>query len=371
MDELRQYIWFFVLALGAGLLVTPRIRDWAIAKNLLGEIRSRDSHKEPVPRLGGLAIASGFWLVVFVVLLFWTNRLDFVEQKVWGIDKNFLGVMIGSAILIGTMLADDIKGLKWSYKLIAQLLAAMAVVGFGITIHWFSNPFGNQIDLSGQLFQIGDIVVTWGQLVAVVWIIFMTNIINWLDGLDGLAGGVSVISLGILFLLAINPAINQGATAMLAIILIGSILGFLPYNLSKKKIFMGDTGSMFIGFMLAIIAIISGGKVATASLVLGLPILDGLYVVGNRLWHKKSIFEADKNHIFHRLQRAGLTAKQTVIVLYMVSVLFGYFALRSGTEGKFMATIWLIIVMAVLSAGLIVIEWRKSKKIQNSKPKIK
>lgn len=369
MNELRQFVWPGVVAFIISLMITPLIRRWAINNKLFQKIRSRDEHKVPIPRLGGLAMAISFWAVIFAILIFWREKLSFVSDRIWGIDKNFLGVMIGAAIIVGTMLADDIRGLKWIYKLLAQIAAAVIVASFGITIHWFSNPFGQQIDLGGELFHIGNFSFSWGQLFVVLWIIFLTNIINWLDGLDGLAGGVAVIALGILFFLAISPEINQMATAMLAIVLLASIVGFLPYNISPAKIFMGDTGSMLIGYMLAIVAVISGGKVATASLVLGLPILDGLWVIGNRVWHHKSIFKADKNHLFHRLLRAGLTQKQTVFVLYIVSALFGYLALRSGTEGKFLTSVWLIGVMVILSLGLIVIEWGRNAKVKNQNAK--
>lgn len=355
---------FLVVAVGIiSFAVCFRLRKWAILKNITQRVRDRDIHSKPLPRIGGLGIFISFWLVVTLILVFSADRLKFVDETVWGLDRNLFGVLLGALIIASVMLYDDIKGVKWSGKLLAQFLAGFAVAGFGVTINWINNPFDSLIHLDQTIFTIGNFSFSWGQLFVVLWIVLIMNVVNWLDGVDGLASGVVIIATLAIFLLAISPRINQPAVAILAIILAGSVFGFLPFNFSPARMFLGDTGSMFLGYMLAILAIISGGKVATASLIMGLPLLDGIWVVSNRLIHHKSPFEADQNHIHHRLMRAGLTVKQTVLMLYAGSIIFGYVALRTGPEGKFWALIWLIGVMLFLSGGLVMLEWiRRIKK---------
>ncbi len=361
MDAFKLYIIPLVISCMVALGLTYWVRKWAIGHKFVPKIRDRDSHKNPTPRLGGVAITIAFWLNMLIFAVFDGSRLEFSEEKIIGIDQNLIGVIVGAIIIIATMFYDDIKGMKWGTKLFSQIAAACVVTGFGISVPWFNNPFGDLYNLQSTVFSIGDFAVSWGSLVVVLWIVLVMNVVNWLDGLDGLAGGIAIITVAALFLLSVSPRIDQPATAFVAIILIGSILGFMPFNFSSSKIFLGDTGSMFIGYMIAILAIISGGKVATASLVMGLPILDGLWVIGNRLIHKKSPFEPDRNHIHHRLMKAGLSSRQTVILLYVVSMVLGYMALSMGPEGKFWAGIWLALVMVGISIVLFLLEWWHTK----------
>ncbi len=359
-----QTAWIYILILFVTGIISFSlsflVRKYALSHKLVQSIRSRDVHKKPIPRFGGVAIFLGFWLTAIGVMVFMPGGLNFIETKVWNIDKNLLGVFLGAIIIAIVMLIDDIKGLNWSWKLASQFAAAIVVALFGVTISWFNAPL--HLQLGEQAFQIGSLAISWGQIFVVFWIVLIMNVVNWLDGLDGLAGGVVMISGLAIFLLSISPRINQPATAILAILLVGSILGFMPYNFHPAKMFLGDTGSMFIGYMLAILAIISGGKVATASLVMGIPLLDGIWVITSRILHHHSPFQADQNHIHHRLMKAGFSIKQTVVILYSISIVFGYLALRSGREGKFWAMIWLIGVMIFLSLALLVLQWIRRNK---------
>ena len=173
-----------------------------------------------------------------------------------------------------------------------------------------------------------------------------SNVVNWLDGIDGLAGGVSTITLIILFLLSISQAVAQPANAMLAVVGAGATLGFLVYNL-RGKVFLGDTGSMFLGFLIGVIAIISGGKVATAFLVLAIPFLDALVVVVTRLVKGQSPFLADRRHLTHRLLDRGLKQWQIIALFYCLSLIFGLVALNTQTLGKFWAILSAIGIMAL------------------------
>jgi UDP-GlcNAc:undecaprenyl-phosphate GlcNAc-1-phosphate transferase len=362
INSIHPFIWPAIIAAVISLGATYRLIEWALKRHLTPNIRERDVHKNPIPRLGGIAIALSFWMVVLVLALFLPNRLHFTDMRILGIDRNLFGVIVGAFIIIATMAYDDLKGLKWSWKLLAQFLAAFAVASFGITIHWFSKPYGSGLELSESLFHIGSIAITPGFIFVVLWIVLVMNVLNWLDGLDGLAGGIAVIAVSALFLLSISPRIDQPATALLSAVLIGSIMGFLPFNINPAKIFLGDTGSMFVGYMIAIIAIISGGKVATASLVLGLPIIDGLWVICSRLAQHKSPFIADRSHLHHRLMHIGLSTRQTVALLYLVTIFLGYVALGRGTEGKMWAGIWLLTVVLLFSFALIAVESYKKAK---------
>lgn len=354
MNNLLTYILAFVSSIVLSLILTPwflnlaKKYNWAMVKP-----RKRDIHQKPTPRLGGLVLFIVFWLVVGGYLLFSPQRLVFVEDKIFNIDKNLLGVFLGSLILLVVGTIDDFKGVKpWS-KLFWQILASCLVVIFGVKIWWFSNPLGG----------LNLVLGNWTYLIVPLWIIMIINVINWLDGLDGLASGISFITLIVLAILSATPYVNQPATALICVILAGLSLGFLPFNFNPAKIFLGDSGSMFLGFMIAIAAIISGGKIATVALVLGIPILDAFWVIFRRIISGKSPASADKFHLHHRFLSIGLSQRQTVLLLYLISAIFGIIALQTTTQGKVTASLWLLGVMVIIGLGLVIIRMRKNKNI--------
>ena len=236
------------------------------------------------------------------------------------------------------------------------------MVGFGVAIGTISNPFGGYFNLRNLVIHtsIGEIFV-WADLFAVIWIVGMINVVNWLDGLDGLAAGVSGIAALSLFFLSLTPIVNQPAVALISIILAGSVVGFLLFNFSPARIFMGDAGSMFLGYSLAVFAMISGGKITTAFLVLGFPILDGLWVILRRIYSGVSPWTSDRKHLHHRLLDLGLTQRQVVLILYLLTIVFGMAAYLSGSMGKLKALIWLFCLMLALAIWLVMIEYRKRK----------
>ncbi len=342
---LINYLLPFILALVASIGLTPLVIGFVKKRNLaMPAVRDRDVHKSPVPRLGGVAIFIAFWLLVVSYWLLAPEKLHFTDTKIIGIDQNLLGVFIGSIILLIVGVIDDVKGVKPLIKLFWQFIAAFIVVFFGIKIWWFSNPLGGaNVGLSQM----------WNYILVPLWIVLIINVVNWLDGLDGLADGISMIALIILGLLAMSSNVNQPATALMCAILSGAALGFLFFNFNPAKIFLGDSGSMFLGFMVAVAAIISGGKVATALLVLGIPILDALWVIARRIFNKKSPMQADKYHLHHRFLAAGFNQKQTVIILYTISASFGIIALQNNTQGKVVAGLWLLVLMVIIGLVLI------------------
>lgn len=342
------YLIPFILTILLSVILTLIIRKLSLKWGLFDYPSPRKIHDRPIPRLGGVAVFLSFVLVVLGYLIFAPEKLQFVADKIIGIDKNLLGVLLGALILVGAGIYDDIKGLKPLPKFILQLIAVCLVAFFGIKIWWFSNPFGDRIILGDLSF-----------LFVIIWLIAMINVVNFLDGLDGLAPGVSAISALVLFFLSLQPTVNQPATALLCIILAAACLGFLPFNFNPAKIFLGDSGSMFLGYMIGIFAIISGGKVATALLVLGIPIFDAIWVILRRIWGKKAPWIGDRLHLHHRFLEAGFSQKQAVLILYGISLIFGLWALFSQTKGKFWGFLILLLAMILLALLLIYLERRK------------
>ncbi|QQG49848.1 MAG: undecaprenyl/decaprenyl-phosphate alpha-N-acetylglucosaminyl 1-phosphate transferase [Candidatus Berkelbacteria bacterium] len=325
-------------AFGLSLVLTAVFSRWATRRRIfIAPIRERDVHTRPIPRIGGAAIVASFLLVVAAVQLLWPELLSLSNEKIIGIDRNLLGLLLGVVILGVVNLADDFKDLPWGVKLAFQIAAALLVAAFGIKIQWFTNPFGTPFFLGS---------LDW--LFVVIWLVGLSNIINWLDGINGLAGGVSAIALATLFFLSVSPEVAQSENALIAAIGFGAVMGFLPFNIVRAKVFLGDTGSVFLGFLIGVIAIVSGGKIATAFLALAIPFLDGIVVIITRLIHHQSPFAADKRHLHHRLLALGFKPWQIVGLFYLISLLFGLFALNSQAVGKFYLGLLALLVMGAL-----------------------
>ncbi len=345
-----NYIILFLSSFILSLICTPLVRNYALKHNI--GLRSREKKVKPIPRLGGVVLFIVFYFNVLILYLISPEKLSFVDYKILGIDENLFGLLSAGLVWIVVGLYDDLKGMNPFSKLFWQFICGLIIVIFGIKIWWLSNP------ITGGAFIIGD----WNYFLVPVWIVLIMNALNWFDGIDGLTPGVSTIALIILFILSINPQVNQPATALLCIILAGSVLGFLPYNWSPAKIFLGDSGSMFLGLMIGVFSIISGAKLATAALVLGVPIIDACWVIIRRILSKKSPFYADKNHLHHKFLEAGFTTKQTVIIIYAICAGFGIIALESETQGKVKALVWLLIAMIILSIVLFIKKYKQNNR---------
>ena len=253
-------------------------------------------------------------------------------------------------IVISTIcVVDDIKTIKPITKLIGQVLAAIVVVGFGIRIDDITLPFINTIEMQ-EAFSV---------IITIIWIVGVTNAINLIDGLDGLSSGISVISaVSLLIIFVLN------GSSMISILLItalaGALVGFLPFNYSPAKTFIGDTGSNFLGFSLSIISILGVAKTYTAAvivlplIVLGLPLFDTFWAIVRRLIKGKSIkaiFKADKGHLHHRLVAKGFSQKQAVYILYGISATFGIFAVITLESGIWKALSFLLMVIVAIALG--------------------
>ncbi len=301
----------------------------------------RKVHQQIMPRLGGLAIFVSF---IIGYLLFIPKTME-----TWPI-------LCGASIIIIIGILDDIKGLSYKVKLVGQIVAALVIAVGGIRIEFVTMPFGDRIE-----FDFMSIPIT------ILWIVAITNAINFIDGLDGLAAGVSSIA----FLTITGLALTMGDTLMVLIgcIMLGSTLGFLVFNFHPAKIFMGDTGSLFLGYMISVISIIGLYKnVALFSLmvpiiILGIPILDTTFAIIRRIIHKQPIAAPDKFHLHHCIIRLGFTHRQTVITIYGLSALFSLAAIiftRSTLWGStiIILTLILLVELIVEVTGLISSNYR-------------
>ncbi len=344
---MNQFIFSFLVALGASAFLTPIFRKLGLSWGAyVDKRRIRDVHQGIIARLGGLAIFLPF------LVLYWI----YIPPT-----PQFLGISIAALVIIGVFIWDDIFGLKWRWKLFWQIVVALIVIFSGVGVSSLTGPFGSislgnlkihLFDVFGQSFHL----ILWRDLFTLFWLILIMNVMNFLDGLDGLAAGVS----GIGFLILFAASFDQFYVGLMCVILLGSILGFLPYNFNPAKIFLGDVGAYFLGFMLGVLSILSEGKLAIMGLALGVPILDGIWVIFNRLIHRKSPFLPDRRHLHHRLLDLGFSQRQIVILVYLISASFGILGLLLKGQARFITFIVLFILISVLGDILAFIPWRRN-----------
>ena len=322
-----QYVVPFVIALVVSYLLTPSVKKLAIKIGAVDRPNARKVHTHVIPRLGGLAIYIGFMAaVLFCVPL----------------QHELVGMLLGCTAIVAVGIWDDICNIPAKVKLVGQILAACIPIVFGIQIEWLTNPFGDIIVLP----EIIAIPVT------IFWIIGFTNTVNLIDGLDGLAAGVAFIASISMFLLAYN--LNQFLPALVIVSMAGAALGFLQYNFNPAKIFMGDTGSMLLGYTLSVAAVLGLVKTAaTVALVvpiiaLGLPILDTTFAIIRRKMSGVPIFQPDKGHLHHRLLALGMTQKQAVLIMYFVSMILGIVALFVANVSYKTGIVTVLVVLAVI-----------------------
>lgn len=288
---------------------------------------SRRMHTKPMPRFGGLAIFVGAMVSIAWVTWFGWDILEKQLQQIGAIvlqpsTEHMVGVLLGGAFIYFLGVIDDLKGMPAKVKFLAQVAIACIPYAFGIRIQFVTNHFGAYFGDTHSYF-VGAICF----FITIIWIVGITNTVNLIDGLDGLASGVATISSLCLAYTAYIHGSYLPTLAMLA--LAGGALGFLPFNFHPAKIFMGDGGSLFLGFMLSTISIVGPVKGATfmaviiPGLVLGLPIFDTAFAILRRLVNHRPIMEADKGHLHHRLMAAGMGQRRTVLTLYGISGVMG------------------------------------------------
>jgi UDP-GlcNAc:undecaprenyl-phosphate GlcNAc-1-phosphate transferase len=307
---------------------------------------NRRMHKKPIPRLGGLAIFIGFFISTMVF------TFNFISLPIYGI-------LLGAMVMIALGMADDVLALKASRKLIFQLVAIAMPILCGVRIERFPNIFGNTPYV--------ELPIVLSYAVTVIWLLAILNAVNIIDGLDGLACGVSSImtisSLVILILL------EASQVAVIAAALAGACIGFLPYNFNPAKMFMGDTGSMFIGYSLACLSIIGLFKAHAIVaffvpvLLYLLPIFDLMFAAVRRILAGQSPTQGDKSHLHHKLIALGLSQKKAVAVLYCVSALLGLCAVLLAVDDFVKAMIIIGAAFIVIMLGAFFI-YRREKKLE-------
>lgn len=339
----------FLLAFITAFVITPYTMRLANKVGAIDIPDKRKVHKKPIPRLGGIGIIAGFLVSVIYLLITFSIEKTFILQSEEVIK--LLGFFAGILILGITCFIDDAKGIPALVKLAAQIVAALIVIACGVKIDSFQIPF-----LPENVYLNNILAYT----ITLCWIVGITNAINLIDGLDGLSSGISLIaSISLLVIFAIS-----GKTGLLAIVLItalaGAIVGFLPFNFNPAKTFVGDTGSNFLGFSLAVIAILGVAKTYTAIvivapiIILGLPIFDTLFAIVRRIVKGKSlkaILAPDKGHLHHRLMAKGYTQKQSVLILYGMSAMLGFFAIILLESGIWKALSFALLVIAIVAIG--------------------
>lgn len=327
------YVIYFLAALGLTVFFVPVIKKIAKRFSVIDyPIDERKIHEQPIPLLGGVAI-----FLTFFILLLVAWQFDLLTDK--KINDSFIFGIIGAGLIlmIGGF-ADDKFNLKPSRQIIFPAMATLLIILSGININFITNPAGGVL----------KVPIILGTILTFCWIMGMIYTTKFLDGLDGLATGICFIGSLIIFIVSLFWDEPSSGTSLLALIIAGSCLGFLIFNWHPAKIFLGEGGSVFLGFILAVLSIISGSKIAAALLVLGIPIIDLIWVLFLRFKEKRPLTQGDQNHLHFQLLKFGLSQRKTVIVLYSLASLFGIISLPLNTIGKIIA----LIVLFVLIFGL-------------------
>lgn len=340
MINLLTPLWAALFGLVVCLVLVPPVKSLAYALGAVDKPNARKVHTKIKARMGGLAIFLAFWLTAFIFLPF---------------SRALVFFFLGACVLVAVGVYDDMRDMPAKLKLAGQILAAVIFMFGGVRIDFMTWLFQSE-PLGLQLL---------AYPVTLLWIVGMINAVNLIDGLDGLAAGVSAISAtGLGFLAFFN---GHEETALLCAILIGVCLGFLRYNFYPSQLFMGDTGSMFLGYCLAVLSISGMSKgmafatVMAPILILGIPIFDTLFAILRRMSNSRPVFEADKSHLHHRLLDKGLSHRDTVLAIYVVSGIFTGTAIflyqLTTTQGFWLVLFaFMLIFLAAYKLGVLSIQ---------------
>ena len=325
----NEMLWHDICLGIAALVFVPLAMKLAYKIGAVDKPNARKVHTKITPRMGGL----GIYLAYIIVVL--------ATQKM---NMQLAGLLLGSTILVVLGIFDDMKDLNAKFKLLIQVLAAVIVMAFGVRIEFMTNVFGG-----GAIYL--DIL---SLPITLLWIVGITNAINLIDGLDGLAGGIATIAA--LSMAVVGWIYGQYLMASMAIILAGATMGFLRYNFHPAKVFMGDTGSLFLGFNLSVLAIMGVAKsvtfisLAAPVLVLGVPIFDTFFAILRRKMNHKPIFAADKDHLHHRLLGMGFSHRKTVLIIYAIS----FFLALSAILITYLSTAEAVAVVAIVLSVILI-----------------
>jgi len=342
IPNLPKFILVFVLALVLAMVFSKLVIYLAYKLNILDQpSQDRKIHKQATPLLGGLAIYGAF---LITVLICWQANLL--------LDGRVAMSLIGWFLLAGLVLVingylDDKYSLAPQISILGPILASIIVIVGGLKIAYITNPAGGVLYLD-NLFSWGFIAV----LLTFLWLMGITYTTKLLDGIDGLTSSIGLIASLVIFGVSLSWDVVGSSTSLLSVVLAGAILGFLIFNWHPAKIFLGEGGSTFIGFALGVLSIISGSKIATALLVMGLPVLDIFWVIIKRAKKGKALWHSDQEHLHFRMLRSGFSQKQIVLFLSAVSLSFGVISIFFTTKIKISALMIVFVLMFGLSAWL-------------------
>jgi UDP-GlcNAc:undecaprenyl-phosphate GlcNAc-1-phosphate transferase len=329
----------FIAAALLALVTTPWIRRVTGTLRILDHPDERRTHGAPVPRGGGIAVAIAFLVVGGGLVLFGGALPGMPGPR--SVSPMNLGGLFGGAILavvIGAL--DDRYDLRARWQFLGQLALAGIAVATGITVAFIGDPFGPGVI---------RFVLPIGIAFTVVWVVGMINSLNFIDGLDGLSTGIAFIAAVTLGLLSLTVQVNQPLVAVLCFVLAGGLLGFLRWNFHPAVIFQGSAGVMFMGYVLAVLAILGSAKVIVALMVLAVPIIDTFWVIVRRLSSGRSPFSPDRGHIHHRLLDLGLSHRSTVLLIYLICATLGMMSLFVSSSIGILAFLGALIVLGVVA----------------------
>ena len=332
----------FLAAALIALLTTPLVRRLVRDLRILDHPDHRRVNRSPIARGGGVAVAFAFLVV--------GGGLVLLESVVPGIPglrgvtpMNLAGLFGGAvlATVIGAL--DDRFDLRARWQFLGQLALALVAVASGIVVEDVSNPFGpKNIDFPTAV----------GIAFTVVWVIGMINSLNFIDGLDGLSTGIALIAAVVLGILSLSQQVNQPLVAVLCFALAGGLLGFLRWNFHPASVFQGTAGVMFVGYALAVLAVLGSAKVVVALLVLAVPIIDTFWVIVRRISARRSPFSPDRGHIHHRLLDMGLSHRATVLLIYAVCATLGLMSLLVSSATGVFAFLGALVLLGVVAFAL-------------------
>lgn len=328
----------FIIALILAIIMTPLVKKFAFKVGAIDKPNHRKVHTRIMPRLGGLAIYVAFVGAFFIMSPFIPEGL--LRPK----DLNMIyALLVGGTIIIILGAFDDRFELSAKVKLIGQVAAACVVVfGFDVKIDLLNIPFGETMQP----------IAAWISIpITILWIVGVTNAINLIDGLDGLAAGVSGIAIATIVVMA--SLMGFQPVILLSTLLLGGIVGFLVFNFHPAKIFMGDSGSLFLGFSLATLSMLGFKQVTLVSfvtplLIIGVPLSDTFFAIVRRYVNKKPIFAPDKGHLHHRLRDLGFSHRRTVLIIWGVSAVFGALAIIQSAVVQSSAANWITFAVICL-----------------------
>jgi UDP-GlcNAc:undecaprenyl-phosphate GlcNAc-1-phosphate transferase len=343
---MAPYLVAFAVSFVAGLGFTPLVREFTIRRRLVAAPGQRTIHAGEIPTLGGLAIAAGFFVSQGTVYLAF-------RQGFPGLAPLLVGLLLGSLVILVLGVYDDVRQASPLAKVLFQIVGAYVLVRFGYSVQYLASPFGGSLLLGG-----------WSTPLTILWILVLSNALNLVDGLDGLAAGISVI-IG-LSLLVTGLRLGNHTASLFMASLAGVSLGFLPYNFYPARIFMGDTGSLFLGFVFGAASVLGASKSAATVaflipiVALGIPILDTAVAIVRRTSRGRHFYRADKEHIHHKLLGIGFSHPQVVLILCGFSVLLGVLAIALSTADR-RVIFWFVVLTVLVCLAALRRLWTQSQ----------